>query len=66
MKAWNLLFATILAGIWFSAVYTGHHYILDVLGGIFSAILGIFLIQWWSNSTIGRRILKQLISITSD
>jgi inositol phosphorylceramide synthase catalytic subunit len=37
----NLLFATIMLGIWFAAVYTSHHYLLDVLAGITCAIIGI-------------------------
>jgi inositol phosphorylceramide synthase catalytic subunit len=41
----NILFAIIMAGIWFSAVYTSHHYILDVLMGITCGITGIFLFQ---------------------
>lgn len=39
------LFAIILVGIWFTAVYSGHHYIIDVLLGIGCAILGIFLFE---------------------
>ena len=39
----NLPFALIMAGIWFAAVYTSHHYVLDVLAGIICAITGIFL-----------------------
>ena len=39
----NLPFALIMAGIWFAAVYTSHHYVLDVLAGIICAISGIFL-----------------------
>ena len=31
-------------GTWFAAVYSQHHYIIDVLMGIFCAILGHFLI----------------------
>lgn len=42
----NLLFATVMAGIWFSAVYTSHHYVLDVIAGILCAITGIFLFNW--------------------
>ena len=41
----NILFAVITLGIWFSAVYTGHHYILDVLAGIACAVVGIFLFE---------------------
>jgi len=33
----------IMLGIWFAAVYTSHHYILDVLAGIVCAVAGIIL-----------------------
>jgi hypothetical protein len=39
----NIFFAIVTAGIWFAAVYTSHHYVLDVLAGITCATLGIFL-----------------------
>lgn len=39
----NLLFGIITAGIWFAAVYTSHHYVLDVLAGIVCAGCGILL-----------------------
>jgi membrane-associated phospholipid phosphatase len=39
----NILFATIMAGIWFAAVYSGHHYVLDVLAGIGCGLTGIGL-----------------------
>jgi inositol phosphorylceramide synthase catalytic subunit len=38
----NILFALITAGIWFAAVYSFHHYILDVIAGILCCIAGIF------------------------
>jgi len=41
----SILAAVIMLGIWFSAVYTSHHYILDVLAGIICAIAGIALFQ---------------------
>lgn len=41
----NILFAVIMAGIWFAAVYSSHHYILDVLAGIACAITGIVIFQ---------------------
>src|SRR5690606_28385885 len=40
-KYYNLLFGAIMAGIWFTAVYSGHHYVLDVLAGILTAIISI-------------------------
>lgn len=32
-------------GIWFTAVYTAHHYIIDVILGVLCALLGIFLFE---------------------
>jgi hypothetical protein len=37
------ILATVMVGIWLTAIYTSHHYILDVLVGILTAILGINL-----------------------
>jgi membrane-associated phospholipid phosphatase len=39
----NILFGLIMVGIWFAAVYSGHHYLLDVLAGIACALAGITL-----------------------
>lgn len=41
----NLFFGIVMVGIWFSAIYTNHHYIIDVLIGIVVAVLGIFLFE---------------------
>lgn len=38
--------AVICVGIWFTAVYTSHHYILDVLGGIAVTLLGFVLFEY--------------------
>lgn len=39
------LFAVICVGIWWTAVYSGHHYVIDVTLGIFTAVLGILLFE---------------------
>ena len=39
----NVIFITVMLGIWFTAVYASHHYVLDVLAGITTAALGIYL-----------------------
>jgi len=39
----NVFFAIVVLGIWFTAVYASHHYILDVLAGILTATIGINL-----------------------
>ena len=41
----NVLFAVIMMGIWFAAVYSSHHYVLDIIAGIACALTGIFLFQ---------------------
>lgn len=38
--------AVITLGIWFTAVYTSHHYIIDVLLGIACAIIGFLLFEY--------------------
>ncbi len=38
----NLFFLAIMLGIWFAAIYTSHHYVLDVLAGVSIALTGIF------------------------
>ncbi|MDQ6815040.1 MAG: phosphatase PAP2 family protein [Bacteroidota bacterium] len=43
----NIFFAVVAAGIWFAAVYSSHHYVLDVLAGIACAIIGIFVFTKW-------------------
>ena len=41
----TVLFAVIMVGIWCTAVYSGHHYLIDVMLGIACALLGIFLFE---------------------
>ena len=39
----SIFFATVMLGIWFAAVYLSHHYVVDVLSGIVTGIIGISL-----------------------
>jgi hypothetical protein len=39
----NAIFILVMIGIWFTAVYASHHYILDVIAGIICATIGISL-----------------------
>lgn len=41
----NVFFMLVMMGIWFSAVYNSHHYILDILLGIACALAGIAFYQ---------------------
>lgn len=45
-KAWRIALGVVTAGIWFTAVYTSHHYIIDVLGGIACAFAGFLLFEY--------------------
>ena len=39
------MLAVVTIGIWFTAVYTCHHYIIDVIFGILTALIGIWLFE---------------------
>ncbi|HLN54254.1 MAG TPA: phosphatase PAP2 family protein [Lentimicrobium sp.] len=39
------LMALFMVGIWFSAVYSGHHYIVDVILGVICAIAGLLFYE---------------------
>lgn len=56
------LFSIICVGIWFTAVYTCHHYIIDVLLGMLTAVLGIILLQWFVHkTTVGKQFIQSYI-----
>ena len=44
--AWKVVLAIVTLGIWFTAVYTSHHYIIDVLLGIATAFSGSILFEY--------------------
>ena len=45
-KKWlAAVFAVIMVGIWWTAVYSGHHYLIDVLLGISCPLLGILVFE---------------------
>lgn len=49
----NIFFGIVMLGIWFTAVYASHHYVLDVLAGILTATLGINLFNLLINRSKG-------------
>ncbi len=61
----NILFGIITVGIWFAAVYTGHHYVLDVVAGITTAFAGIFLFRYLSErNKIAKAFLDRYTALT--
>lgn len=62
----NAGFAVIMLGIWFAAVYTSHHYVLDVLAGIAVALTGSFAFRLLSRRTRWLpRFLAYLLAATA-
>lgn len=49
-----------------AAVYTGHHYVIDVLLGIVTAILGMLLCEGVIRTTVGRKVLDSYVRGISD
>lgn len=44
-RAWQCVLATVAVGICVSAVYSGHHYVIDVTLGLVTAALGLLLFE---------------------
>jgi len=55
----NILFGMVTVGIWFAAVYSSHHYVLDVLAGMGCAVTGIFLFSWLAQYN---KVVKRFIA----
>jgi hypothetical protein len=56
----NLFFIMVSVGIWFSAVYNSHHYVLDVMAGIATATLGIILFNY---SVTQSKIIRRWLTV---
>lgn len=59
----NLAFGVVVLGIWFTAVYASHHYVLDVFAGITCAFIGIFLFNWLARHTALRAFLERMLIV---
>ncbi len=61
----NWFFTIVMGGIWFSAVYTSHHYVLDVLAGITCAIVGIALFNQLQKTRWLKAFIRQMVALTA-
>ncbi len=61
----NLFFMVVMGGIWFSAVYSSHHYVLDVLAGITSALAGITLFNQLARTSWMASFIQRLVALTA-
>lgn len=57
VKIGSVFFFFVMIGIWFSALYSSHHYVFDVLLGILCAVLGYFLYQFLYKKTEFKRFV---------
>lgn len=44
-RAWMMVLAVWSVGIWWTAVYSGHHYVIDVLLGVLTFVIGVLLFE---------------------
>lgn len=62
----NIIFGMVTVGIWFTAVYASHHYTLDVLAGILTAISGISLFNFlYHRNTFLTRFIDSYYKVVS-
>lgn len=55
----NVFFVVVMLGIWFTAVYASHHYILDVLAGILSAFIGITIFNALARTAAFQKFIQR-------
>lgn len=65
LRTGNIFFAVVMLGIWFAAVYSSHHYVLDVLAGIVCAIIGIWLFNWLKERAVINSFIKVMLRVIS-
>ena len=61
LKISNIFFVVVMLGIWFTAVYSGHHYILDVLAGIICAWIGIVLFNYLKEVKVVKSFIRSML-----
>lgn len=61
LKLFSLILAIDCVGIWFSAVYSFHHYFIDVLMGIFCAIVALIIFEKVLYKKISRFIIDKYL-----
>lgn len=61
----NIFFAVVVVGIWFAAVYTSHHYVLDVLAGILTAVLGNLMFNRLKETRMAKAFIGRMLKAIS-
>lgn len=60
----TLLFLITLVGIWFSAIYSNHHYVLDLLVGAICAIVSLITYELIINKSAKKYLIDPLLRVT--
>ena len=63
LKFINILFAVVMLGIWFAAVYNSHHYVLDVIAGVLCSLLAIVTFELFLKSERFKNLLNQFYDL---
>lgn len=60
-RSWWLtaVFGLVCLGIWWTAVYSGHHYVIDVILGILTCIVALLVYEWAWRRLEAKKILKK-------
>ncbi|MCK8494978.1 phosphatase PAP2 family protein [Spirosoma sp. RP8] len=61
----NVFFIVVMLGVWFSAVYSSHHYVLDVLAGLTCALTGIGLFGLLQQTSWLKFLIGRMRSLTA-
>ena len=64
-KILSAIFFIDIIGIWFAALYTSHHYLLDILLGGLCAIIAIIVFELLENKTVISKYLDRLNAFVS-
>lgn len=66
-RVWQMVLAVVSIGICFSAVYSGHHYIIDVVLGLLTSALGILIFEnLLMRALVVKRTWKRIVNTIKD
>lgn len=63
LRTANIFFAVVMFGIWFAAIYSGHHYVLDVVAGIICALIGIWLFNRLKENSLVSSLINKMLGV---
>lgn len=61
----NIFFTIVMLGIWFAAIYSSHHYVLDVLAGIICSVIGILIFEGLKSTKLLNTFIQRMLGVIS-